>query len=167
MPHASPCKAGQQGSPPAVHEDGEAALFRSLYGLGHFTGKFRLRVPEPELSDSNAVSAVEGDIERNQTGTIQSVTVTSKGSGAPLPPVLTFSGGLDSGAVAYANLKRGRVVPVIQTDPGYGYLNAPDVQIVKSSAQFGAVTKTALLEARVAPGFTRKLTPFGSLIPHM
>jgi hypothetical protein len=147
----------------AVLEDDEVALFRSMYGVGHVAGKLRLRLPDPAGPDTNAVSSVDGDIEWKQPGIVEGITVLSQGSGYTLPPVAVFSGGSGSGALAYANLIGGRVVTVAVVNPGYGFVTTPDVRIVKSAAQVGVVTKAATVEARIAPAFTRKLTPYGSV----
>jgi hypothetical protein len=149
-----------------VLENDEVAFFRSVYGIGHVAGRLRLQVPaDPLAADTNAVSAIDGGLEWKQPGILESVSVTFQGSGYVLTPVVVFTGGSGSGALASATLLQGKVVGITLLNPGYGYApGSPDVtvRVVKSASQTGLV-KDALATARIAPGFTRKLVPYGAL----
>jgi len=58
---------------------------------------------------------------------VASVTVSNQGSGYTTAPIVSFSGGGGSGAVATATVSAGKIIGVTMTSGGSGYTSAPTV----------------------------------------
>lgn len=76
-------------------------------------------------------------------GMLSTITVTSGGSGYDTPPVISFTGGGGTGAVAVAYVTGGAVSSIVLVDPGRGYTSAPTVVITPASGDVGIVAATA------------------------
>jgi hyaluronate lyase len=72
---------------------------------------------------------------------VASVTVSNQGSGYTSAPIVSFSGGGGSGAVATATVSAGKIIGVIMISGGSGYTSAPTV----SFSGGGGATGTAVI----------------------
>jgi len=73
-------------------------------------------------------------------GSLDSVTLTSGGSGYTAPPAVTFVGGGGTGASAIAQISDGVVTAIIIQSPGSGYTDAPAVSVDPPAAQVTPAT---------------------------
>jgi uncharacterized repeat protein (TIGR01451 family)/fimbrial isopeptide formation D2 family protein len=88
-------------------------------------------------------------ITNSSTGTINSVTIGSGGSGYLVAPTITLSGGSGSGATATATISGGVITAITINNPGSGYTSAsmPTVVItpVSGGASAAAVLGTGII----------------------
>src|SRR5882672_2169694 len=73
-------------------------------------------------------------------GSLDSVTVTSGGSGYTAPPAVTFVGGGGTGASAIAQISDAVVTAIVIQSPGSGYTNAPVVSVDPPAPQVTPAT---------------------------
>ena len=87
-------------------------------------------------------------ITNSSTGTVNSVTVGSGGSGYTTAPTVTISGGGGSGATATATVSLGVVTAITINNPGSGYTSTPTVSFSGgggSGATAAAVLGTGII----------------------
>ncbi len=84
-------------------------------------------------------------ITNSSTGTVNSITVGSGGSGYGAAPTVTISGGGGSGATATATVSGGVVTAVTITNPGSGYTSVPTVSFSSGTATAAAVLGTGIV----------------------
>lgn len=80
------------------------------------------------------------------SGSLNSISVTSGGSGYTSAPTVTLTGGGGSGATAVAVLEDDEVVAISITNPGTGYTGAPTVGFTGGAGSGAAATATVNLE---------------------
>ena len=73
---------------------------------------------------------------------ISEIAIGNTGSNYTLPPIVTIEGGGGSGATAKAYLNAGKISKIEVTNPGMGYLKAPDV-VLNGSVEEGGVAGEA------------------------
>ena len=73
---------------------------------------------------------------------ISEIAIGNTGSNYTLPPIVTIEGGGGSGATAKAYPNAGKISKIEVTNPGMGYLKAPDV-VLNGSVEEGGVAGEA------------------------
>ncbi len=84
-------------------------------------------------------------ITTSSTGTVNSVTIGSGGSGYAVAPTVTLVGGGGSGATATATITAGVVTAITIVNPGSGYTSAPTVNFSSGTATGVAVLGTGII----------------------
>ena len=85
---------------------------------------------------------------------VTAVNIFDGGSKYKNPPVVFIEGGGGSGATARAYIGRGKVIKVEITNPGSGYLSAPTVRLVGSTADGGTEARlSAVIGNSLAKSF--------------
>ena len=100
-------------------------------GYGLTSDEAGLRVNTAEVAAKNHT--------HNVTTGVRAVNVTSGGQDYTTATV-AFNGGGGSGAAAHAVIVNGEITQVIVDDPGYGYADAPDVEITGDGIEASAET---------------------------
>lgn len=89
------------------------------------------------------------------TSSVIGIQIVNGGAGYNNPPLVSFSGGGGSGAVAAASIANGRVSSVSIVSPGSGYTAAPAVSFsggIGSGASFGVGVLGGVARVRVLSG---------------
>ncbi|OWK46556.1 Flagellar hook-length control protein FliK [Fimbriiglobus ruber] len=111
----------------------------------------------------NAGSSVTGNSSVNQgagiwldaiAGAVDSVVVTTGGTGYTSAPTVTFSGGGGTGATATATVSNGQVTAVTITNSGIGYTSTPTIAFTGGGGTGAAATATIVTNQSASLGVT-------------
>jgi hypothetical protein len=124
------------------------------------TGENRFRAPSGELSSDADRWLLNENVNwyNNRTYSLDSVTITEKGAGYTVEPLVYTQGGLVDGgtaAILRAQISGGKVISIIIESAGSGYISTPTIVIEGGG---GSITTTAVAVPRLANDLVRKIS---------
>ena len=131
---------------------GKLYVYKLQVELFQYSSEF-IDTGVPEIDAFETLRTFNTNTSRSGFGTVQTITLTSGGSGYTLPPLVTFTSSSGIGATATTTLgsgsTAGQVVSVTITNSGSGYKIAPVISFVRASGDTTGAGATATADVEL------------------